>query len=170
MQGDRDKAAGVTSELNKKALSEQDICLKFITPAIVGAGWDTMLQMRQEVSFTDGRILVRGKEVKRGTRKRADYILYYKPNIPLAVVEAKDNNHSVAHGMQQALGYAESLQIPFVFTSNGDAFQFHDRTGMIDPVEREIALDEFPEPDDLWRRYCKWKGLDDWKAELVAQD
>ena len=169
-QGDRFKAPIVTDELNKKALSEQDICLKFITPAIVDAGWDPMLQMRQEVSFTDGRILVRGKEVKRGTRKRADYILFHKPNIPLAVVEAKDNNHSVAHGMQQALSYAESLQLPFVFTSNGDAFQFHDRTGMIEPVEREIQLSEFPSPDDLWRRYCKSKGLDDWKAELVAQD
>ena len=160
----------MTDEINKKALSEQDICLKYITPAIQAAGWDVKTQMRQEVTFTDGRIMVRGKEVKRGVRKRADYILYWKPNIPLAVVEAKDNKHTVAHGMQQGLGYAETLQLPFVFASNGDAFQFHDRTGMTDPVEREISLEDFPKPDDLWRRYCKWKGLDDWKADLVGQD
>jgi type I restriction enzyme R subunit len=126
--------------------------------------------MREEVSFTDGRIMVRGQEVKRGKSKRADYILYYKPNIPLAVVEAKVNKHTVAHGMQQALGYAETLQIPFVFSSNGDALQFHDRTGMIKPIEREIPFSEMPTPDDLWRRYCKWKKLDDWKADLLAQD
>lgn len=158
------------NEINKKSLSEQDICTKFITPAIEATGWDPMLQMRQEVSFTDGRIMVRGNEVKRGATKRADYILYYKPEIPLAVVEAKDNKHSVAQGMQQALGYCETLQIPFAFSSNGDAFQFHDRTGMIKPIEREIALGELPSPEDLWRRYCKWKKLDDWKADLVAQD
>ena len=170
-QGTRDKAAPpLAEEINKKALSEQDICLKYITPAIQAAGWDVKTQMRQEVTFTDGRIMVQGKEVKRGVKKRADYILYWKPNIPLAVVEAKDNKHSVAHGMQQGLGYANTLQLPFVFSSNGDAFQFHDRTGMTDPVEREIALGDFPRPDDLWRRYCKSKGLDDWKADLVAQD
>ena len=156
--------------VNKKALSERDICTKFITPALEKAGWDPITQIREEVSFTAGRILVRGKQVKRGTTKRADYILYYKPEIPLAVLEAKDNNHSVAHGMQQGLGYAESLQIPFVFSSNGDALQFHDRTGMSNPVEQEIPFDKMPSPEDLWRRYCKSRGLDDWKADLVAHD
>lgn len=160
----------MTDAINKKALSEQDICLKYITPAIQDAGWDKDTQMRMEVPFTDGRIMVRGKEVKRGVRKRADYILYWKPNIPLAVVEAKDNKHTVAHGMQQGLGYAQALQIPFVFSSNGDAFQFHDSTGMTTPVECEIGLNEFPKPEDLWRRYCKWKSLDDWKADLVEQE
>jgi type I restriction enzyme R subunit len=110
-------------------LSERDICTKRITPALVRAGWDLDSQIREEVSFTAGRIIVRGKLVTRGKAKRADYILYYKPNIPIAVIEAKDNTHSVGDGMQQALDYAETLEIPFVFSSNGDGFLFHDRTG-----------------------------------------
>ena len=109
-------------------------------------------------------------ETRRGKRKFADYILYWKPNIPLAVVEAKDNNHTVGHGMQQALDYAEILQIPFAFSSNGDGFVMHDRTGESEVVETDLGLSEFPSPDDLWRRYCKANGLDDWKADLVAQD
>src|SRR5204863_4769012 len=96
---------------SKSQMSERDICTKFITPAIKRAGWDEMLQMREEVSFTKGRIIVRGKLVTRGKAKRADYILYFKPNIPLAIVEAKDNTHSVADGMQQALEYATTLDI-----------------------------------------------------------
>jgi len=106
--------------MNKKALSERDICTKFITPALVAAGWNMDTQIREEVGFTDGRIYVLGKIYKRGKQKRADYILYYKPNIPIAIVEAKDNNHTVGAGMQQALGYADSktLDIPFVFSSN----------------------------------------------------
>jgi type I restriction enzyme R subunit len=156
--------------IDKKGMSERDICTKFITPAIERAGWDILSQVREEVSFTDGRIRVQGKIVKRGSSKRADYILYYKPNLPLAIIEAKDNKHSVSDGMQQAQGYAETLQIPFVFSSNGDAFQFHDGTGNSDPREQELSLDQFPSPDELWRRYCQWKGLDDWKADLVSQD
>jgi type I restriction enzyme R subunit len=89
--------------MNKKNLSERDICTKFITPALEKAGWDTQLQVLEEVSFTDGKIYVRGKITARGTRKRADYILYYKPNIPVAIIEAKDNNHSVRAGIQQGL-------------------------------------------------------------------
>lgn len=115
-------------EINKKALSERDICTKYITPAIVEqAGWDVQTQVREEVTFTKGRVFVRGRLVSRGKTKRADYILYYKPNIPIAVIEAKDNNHSVGSGMQQALGYAELLDVPFVYSSNGDAFLEHDR-------------------------------------------
>lgn len=106
--------------MNKKDLSERDICTKFITPAVVRAGWDLHLQIREEVSFTAGRVIVRGKVVKRGESKRADYILYYKPNLPLAIIEAKDNNAPVGGGMQQALLYGEALQIPFVYSSNGD--------------------------------------------------
>ena len=123
--------------LNKKSLSEADIRTKFITPAIEQAGWDRMTQIMEEVDFTKGRIIWRGKTVKRGERKRADYVLYWKPNIPIAVVEAKDNNHSVGDGMQQALGYADekALDLPFVFSSNGDGFLFHDRTGTFDKVE-----------------------------------
>ena len=115
--------------MDKRSLSERDICTKFITPAVRHAGWDEMLQIREEVSFTKGRIIVRGKLVSRGKAKRADYILYFKPNIPLALIEAKDNSHSVGDGMQQGLDYAATLDIPFVFSSNGDGFVFHDRTG-----------------------------------------
>ena len=96
--------------MNKKDLSERDICTKFITPAVKRAGWDEMMQIREEVGFTKGRIIVRGKLVTRGKAKRADYVLYYKPNIPLALIEAKDNNHSVGDGMQQALDYADDAQ------------------------------------------------------------
>jgi type I restriction enzyme R subunit len=103
-------------------MSERDICTKFITPALKRAGWDELAQIREEVSFTKGRIIVRGKLVTRGKAKRADYILYYKNNIPIALIEAKDNNHSVGDGMQQGLEYAETLEIPFVFSSNGDGF------------------------------------------------
>ena len=117
---------------NKKNLSEHDICTKFITPAVRQAGWDVLSQIREEVSFTKGRIIVRGRLVTRGKAKRADYILYYKPNIPIALIEAKDNNSAVGDGMQQALGYAATLDIPFVFSSNGDAFLFHDRSGQSD--------------------------------------
>jgi type I restriction enzyme, R subunit len=106
--------------MNKKALSERDICTKFITPSLVAAGWDLDSQIREEVGFTDGRIYVRGKMHARGAKKRVDHILYYKPNIPLAIIEAKDNNHTVGAGMQQALGYAKPLDVPFVFSSNGD--------------------------------------------------
>ena len=112
--------------MNKKDLSERDICSKFIGPAVKRAGWDGMTQIREEVAFTKGRIIVRGKLVTRGKAKRADYILYYKPNIPIAIIEAKDNNHSVGDGMQQALDYAVTLNIPFVFSSNGDGFVFHE--------------------------------------------
>ncbi len=160
----------MTESLNKKALSERDICSKFIAPAIESAGWDIQTQVLEEKYFTDGRITVQGKVVKRGKGKRADYILYHKPNLPLAIIEAKDNKHSVSDGMQQALNYAETLQIPFAFASNGDAFQFHDRTGQSDPREQQIALSAFPSPQELWRKYCTCKGLDDWKADLVAQE
>ena len=114
--------------MNKKSLSERDICTKYITPALEDAGWDKMEQIREEVTFTAGRVIVRGRLVTRGKAKRADYILYYKPNIPIAVIEAKDNTHSVGSGMQQALTYGEILDVPFVYSSNGDAFLEHDRT------------------------------------------
>jgi type I restriction enzyme R subunit len=145
--------------MSKKDLSERDICTKFITPAIVQAGWDIHVQIREEISFTKGRIIVRGKLVTRGKAKRADYILYYKPNIPIALIEAKDNNHAVGDGMQQALEYALTLDIPFVFSSNGDAFLFHDRTGQGSQMETELSLDGFPTPERLWTQYRTWKGL-----------
>ena len=156
--------------MDKRSLSERDICTKFITPALRGAGWDEMSQLREEVTFTAGRIVVRGKLVTRRKRKRADYILSVKPNIPVAVIEAKDNNHGVGDGMQQALDYAETLHIPFAFSSNGDGFVFHDRTGGSNPIETNLTLDGFPSPDDLWERYRTWKGLTPEAEETVLQD
>lgn len=156
--------------VNKKDLSERDICSKYITPSLTNAGWDLEKQIREEVSFTDGRIIVRKKLVTRGERKRADYILYYKPNLPLAIIEAKDNKHSVGAGMQQALKYAEILDIPFVFSSNGDAFLEHDRTVSEGSKEREIPLNQFPSPEELWNRYKKAKGLNEKEEAIVAQE
>jgi type I restriction enzyme, R subunit len=133
--------------MNKKTLSERDICSKYISPALQAAGWDTLRQVREEVQLTRGRVLVQGKLATRGKAKRADYVLYHKSNLPLAVVEAKDNNHAVGAGMQQALGYAESLDVPFAFSSNGDGFLFHDATGLGGAAEQELGLDGFPTPD-----------------------
>ncbi len=155
----------------KKELSERDICTKFITPALVNAGWDLQKQIREEVSFTDGRIYVKGNLTTRGKRKRADYILYYKPNIPVAIIEAKGNKHSVRAGIQQGIDYATILDIPTVFSSNGDAFHEHDRTCATGQIEREIPLDSFPSPSDLWQRYKKYKGIETEEAgQLAAQD
>lgn len=153
--------------LNK--LSERDICTKYITPAIKEAGWDIQTQVREEVSFTKGRIIVRGKLHSRGEQKRADYILYYKTNIPIAIIEAKDNTHSVGAGMQQALNYAETLEIPFVFSSNGDAFLMHDRTGNAISIEKEVGLHQFPSPAELWLRYCEWKGIKTEQAKTTVE-
>ena len=156
--------------MDKKSLSERDICTKFITPALRSAGWDEMAQIREEVSFTKGRIIVRGKLVSWGKSKRADYILYYKPNIPIALIEAKDNTHAISDGIQQGLDYAETLNIPFVFSSNGDGFVFHDRTGASAERETTLGLDAFPPPGDLWARYRAWKGLTPEAESIVLQD
>ena len=155
--------------IDKKSLSERDICTKFITPAIKKAGWNTLTQLLEEVSFTDGKIYVRGKMTARGARKRADYILYYKPNIPIAIVEAKDNKHSVRAGMQQGLDYAEILDIPFVFSSNGDGFLFHDKTQTSGNIETELDNDSFPSPQELWTKYKKYKGIETPEAEKVVE-
>jgi len=159
--------------MNKKNLTEADIRTKFITPAIVGEGekkWDVMTQILEEHYFTKGRVIVRGKTVKRGEAKKADYILFYKPNIPIAVIEAKDNNYTVGAGMQQALEYAEILDIPFAYSSNGDAFLEHDRTATGGIVEREIPLDQFPTPDELWARYSAAKGYTAAQETVTTQD
>jgi type I restriction enzyme R subunit len=161
---------GERETMDKKSLSERDICTKFITPAVRKAGWDEMTQIREEVSFTRGRIIVRGKLVSRGKGKRADYILYYRPNLPIALIEAKDNNHAIGGGMQQGLDYAETLDIPFVFASNGDGFVFHDRTGSAPETETTLDNDSFPSPTDLWARFRAWKGLTPDEEEIVLQD
>ena len=156
--------------LNKKSLSEADICTKFITPAILGTGWDLKNQIRQEVYFTNGRIIIKGDRIERGDKKRADFILYYKGNIPIAVIEAKDNKHSVGDGMQQALEYGEILDIPFIYSSNGDSFLEHDLTGKSQEMEREIPLEKFPSPQELWTRYKDWKGISEKIEQVVTED
>lgn len=154
--------------MNKKQLSERDICTKFITPALKQAGWNIQTQIREEVYFTDGRIYVRGSSTARGKRKFADYILYYRPNIPVAVIEAKDNNHSVGSGMQQGIDYAEILDIPCVFSSNGDGFVFHDRS--TDSVtEQELTIDQFPSPEEIWQRYKRYKGIETTEQDRIAK-
>ncbi len=158
--------------MTKKDLNERDICSKFITPAILAAGWDLTTQIREEVRFTKGRIIVRGKLVTRGKDKRADYILYFKPNIPIAIIEAKDNLHPMGAGLQQGLDYSATLGIPFVFASNGDGFVFHDKTlkeGEGD-IEKTLTLDEFPTPAQLWEKYRAFKGLDPEEERIVLQD
>jgi type I restriction enzyme R subunit len=153
---------------NKKELSERDICTQFILPAIVKAGWNIEKQIREEVFFTDGRIFVKGNKTVRGERKRADFILYLKPNIPIAVIEAKDNNHSVGSGLQQALGYAKTLDIPVAFSSNGDGFIQHDLSGFTPKIEKELSLDAFPSPNELWQMYKKYKKITTPEQEEVA--
>lgn len=153
--------------MNKKEMTESDICMKFITPSIEKAKWDLNKQVRREVYFTEGKIIVAGKTVKRGKRKFVDYILEYKPNIPVAIVEAKKNDLSIGEGMQQALGYAEALDIPFVFTSNGDGFIFHDRAS---GKETEIGLNEFPNPKNLWEKYKQYKGITENIEDSVTAD
>lgn len=156
--------------MNKKELTETDIRTKFITPAIQDAGWNIQKQVREEVHFTDGRIIVKGETVKRAKGKKADYILYYKANLPIAIVEAKDNNHSIGDGMQQGLDYAEILDIPFVYSSNGDGFLEHDCTISEGKIEREISLQQFPSPEELYQRYKIWKGLSDNEEQIIKQD
>jgi len=156
--------------MDKRTLTERDICTKYITPALRRAGWDQMLQIREEVTLTRGRIAVRGKLAARGEARRADYVLSFKPNMPLAVIEAKDNTHGVGDGMQQALDYAEMLKVPFAFSSNGDGFVFHDRTGGTGAIETAMSMDRFPSPEELWQRYRAWKGLSPEAEETVLQD
>lgn len=162
--------------LNKFSLSERDICTKFIAPAILRSGWEQH-QFREEVKLTDGRVMVRGKLAARirnpdskGGPKRADFVLYARPNVPIAVIEAKQARFSVGHGMQQALAYAEMLDAPFAISSNGNGFLLHDCTGLTQPIERELQLNEFPILTDLWPIYQQWKGLTESKAvKLIEQ-
>lgn len=154
----------------KKGYTERDICTKFITPSLVSAGWDLYKQIREEVSFTAGQIIAKGKKHTRKKAQRADYILSYKSNLPLAVIEAKDDTHSIGSGMQQALEYAEVLDIPFVFSSNGKGFVFHDRTGQSKQVEQELTMEQFPSPDRLWSMYKAWKGIGVAEEKVITQD
>ena len=160
------------TEFNKKELSEIDICDLFITPAIKDAGWDPMQQIRREVTLTPGPIIVRGNMSSRNKKKKkfADYVLYQEPGVPVAVVEAKENNHTVSHGMQQALGYAEILEVPSAFSSNGDGFASHNKVPAAgDHIEIQFPLDQFPPPQTLWQRYKTYRGIEDTSEELVLQ-
>ena len=148
--------------MDKKSLTETEIRTRFITPAIQQAGWPVESMREEFYYFTNGRIEVRGKTSIRKNPKYVDYLLtrHDGTNTPLAIVEAKDNNHNVGDGMQQALDYAEALDVPFVFTSNGDSFMWHDRTGLLPKVEFEIGLNDFPSPETLNDLYKRWRGLD----------
>ncbi len=141
-----------------------------MTPAIRAAGWQPH-QIREEVTFTTGRIIVRGTlSLRSQERKRVDYLLYHKPHIPLALMEAKDNNHALSAGMDQALDYAEAMDVPFVYTSNGDGFMEHDRTAEECPVERKLGLEEFPSPAQLWQRLTVSKQLTPPEVDVVGHD
>jgi type I restriction enzyme R subunit len=158
--------------MNKKTLSESDICDKFIRPAMEKAGWNGMDQIYREFPLRAGRVVVRGKKAQRDkqTVLRADYALFHKLNIPLAVVEAKDNNHATGAGMAQAIQYAELLDVPFSFSSNGDGFVFRDATLATGVLETTLTLDEFPSPQTLWARYCAWKGWTPEVQKVAAAD
>lgn len=162
------EGADVVNANPKASLSEDDISVKFITPALHRAGWDEDTQIRRQVSFTKGRIIVRGKLVARGKPKRADFVLYYQ-HIPIALIEAKKAKFGEAHGMQQALEYAAALDVPFVFSSNGQGFVFHDKTGQAAALETSLGLDEFPSPTQLWSKYQQWKGLTPAQEKIVLQ-
>ncbi len=156
----------------KKELSEIDICDLFITPAIKNAGWEPFKQIRREVTLTPGPVIVRGNMSARNKKKKkfADYVLSKEPGVPVAVVEAKDNNHTVSHGMQQGLGYSEMLQVPSTFSSNGDAFASNNKVAEDgEDVETQFPLEEFPSAEVLWKRYKKQHNIKDEEEELVTQ-
>ena len=153
--------------MDKKSLSESDISDKYIRPAIVKAGWHTLDQIYAQYPLRAGRVVVRGKTARRdqSTVLFADFVVFLKPNIPLAVIEAKKSRLSVQAGMQQAINYAQLLDVPFSFASNGDGFVFRDATLATGVLEQNLTLDQFPSPQELWARYCKWKG---WSAEVQS--
>ena len=152
--------------MSKKDLSEEDIKAQYITPAVANAGWDIKSQVRFEYSFTAGRIILRGKITARGKAKRADYLLFYKPNLPIAIIEAKDNKHNPGDGLQQAVDYANTLDIKYVYASNGDMFVEQNLfTGEV----KNVPLDQFPSPDELYKRYRQDMGLDDTREKAILQ-
>jgi len=156
----------------KQQLSEIDICDLFITPAIKSAGWDQLTQIRREVTLAPGPIIVRGNMSSRNKKKKkfADYVLLREAGVPIAIVEAKDNNHIVSHGMQQALGYASILDVPSAFSSNGDGFASHNRVPSPgEEIECEFPLESFPPPDEVWKRYKKHRNIKDDEEELVLE-
>lgn len=159
------------AELNLSNLTEADIITKCVMPAILNAGWDNTTQIRQEVKLRDGKVIVRGKVAVRRTVKSADIVLYHKPGIPLAVIEAKANKHEIGKGMQQGIEYARLLDVPFVFATNGDGFIFRDATAAEgECLEKQITLDDFPSPAELWQKFCLWKGYTQAQLPVITQD
>jgi hypothetical protein len=156
--------------MNKKELSERDICTKFITPALRSAGWNEQTQLREEVTFTKDRVIVRGRMVSRGKAKRADYVLYFKPNIPLAVIEAKDNHCSVGDGIQQAPDYASHAESSVRLLLQRRRVRLPRSHGHGRVIETNLSLDDFPSPATLWARYRDWQGLPPEADDLVLQD
>ena len=152
--------------LPKNQMSEEDIKLNFITPALEKNGWKDKITMETKVQFTDGKINLRGNMASREKPKKADYVLYINANNPIAVVEAKDNKHSVSHGLQQAMEYAKKLDTPFAYSSNGDGFIEHD---FITGKEREFALDEFPSPEELINRFKSQKNITEAEEQIIEQ-
>ncbi|EGS5083994.1 DEAD/DEAH box helicase family protein, partial [Escherichia coli] len=147
------------------------IITKCVMPAILNAGWDNTTQIRQEVKLRDGKVIVRGKVAARRTVKSADIVLYHKPGIPLAVIEAKANKHEIGKGMQQGIEYARLLDVPFVFATNGDGFIFRDATAAEgECLEKQITLDDFPSPAELWQKFCLWKGYTQAQLPVITQD
>ncbi len=159
----------MVTNINKANLSEADIISKYILSAVKDAGWDDMTQIRQEVKLRDGKVIVRGQAAARKKVKSADIVLYHKPSMPLAVIEAKANKHEIGKGMQQGLDYANLLEVPFIFASNGDGFVFHDKTNPTQ-LETEIRLEDFPTPQQLWDKYCVWKGYKQEHLPVITQD
>ncbi|HCI6552802.1 TPA: DEAD/DEAH box helicase family protein [Klebsiella quasipneumoniae subsp. quasipneumoniae] len=159
------------ADLNLSTLTEADIITKRVMPAILDAGWNDTTQIRQEVKLRDGKVIVRGKVAARRTVKSADIVLYHKPGIPLAVIEAKANKHEIGKGMQQGIEYARLLDVPFVFATNGDGFIFRDATAAEgELLEKSITLDEFPSPAELWHKLCVWKGYTAAQLPVITQD
>lgn len=145
-------------------LTEEDVRAKYIDPSIRNAGWNEELQIRREVFFTDGKIIIQKNKTKRGKRKKADYVLSYKTNLPLAIIEAKKNTFTIGHGMQQGIEYGEILDIPFIYSCNGEGYLEFDRlTGK----SRELKMNEFPTPEELWERYLEEKKLD--RSDLLVE-
>lgn len=150
--------------IDKKQMTEEDIKLRYITPAIT-AKW-SVDHITMETKITAGKINLKGNFVFREKPKKADYILYINANNPIAIVEAKDNNHTASYGLQQAVTYAQMLDVPFAYSSNGDAFYEHD---FLTGQERQIALSDFPTPDELFARYQAGKGLNDKEKKIIGQ-
>ena len=150
--------------LSKKQMSEEDIKLQYITPAITSK-WNRE-KITMETQITDGKINLKGNFVFREKPKRADYILYLSANNPIAIVEAKDNAHSISHGLQQAIAYARMLDLPFAYSSNGDGFAEHD---FLTGQERELGLDEFPTEQELIERYKKESGITPQQEVAIEQ-